>query len=478
MNVRVRFAPSPTGKLHLGNARVAAFNWLFARSHDGTFVLRIEDTDREREARGSEADIVRDLAWLGLDWDEGPDVGGPCGPYRQSLRAASHLRAVETLVASGSAYPCFCEKGVAGEHNRDRRYPGTCRGLDADERNQRLLGGAPHAVRFASPRAGVVRVADAVAGNIEFPATDVDDFVLRRRDGGFTYNFAAAVDDADMRITHVIRGSGHLSNTPKQVLILRALGAPEPIFAHLPTVLGPDGSRLAKRRGATPVRELRDAGYPPDAVLNYLSLLGWSHPGDREILTRAELIGSVGLDRVDSAAVRHDPAKLRWLSAKHVATDGLSELAAKVEVFIERGRKHPVGVEWLATVDALRSRLATYGDINKSLEILYPTDEAAASRARQLATVDRADREVVVAVRSAVDVEATWDRAGNDVGVRAQVLGETVRSVGQTLGMKGAKLFHPLRRALIGMERGPEIGRILSALGRAETLRRLDEALG
>ena len=476
MSVRVRFAPSPTGRLHLGNARIAAFNWLFARAAGGAVVLRIEDTDQVRQAEGSEAGIMADLSWLGLDWDEGPDVGGPHGPYRQSQRASIHTRALRSLLSSGAAYPCFCEEDAATATS-ERRYPGTCRGLDPEERNRRLASGTPHAVRFASPRRGTVRVADAVVGNIDFPAPDVDDFVLRRRDGGFTYNFAVAVDDAEMSITHVVRGSGHLSNTPKQALVLRALGATEPTFAHLPTVLGPDGRRLAKRRGAPPVSELRDAGYPPDAVLNYLSLLGWSHPDGRETLTRAELVGSVGLERVDGAAVRLDPAKLRWLSAKHIATEGLADLANRVDAFVEEGRPRPEGMEWLATVDALRSRLACYGDINRCLEVLYPADEAAASRARR-ALADQSDREVVASTRLAVGVESVWDATGIDVSGRAEALGAVVRSVGRSLGLRGPKLFHPIRRALIGAPQGPEIGRILAALGRDETLRRLDDALG
>ena len=247
-SVRTRFAPSPTGRMHLGNARIATFNWLFARRSGGAFIVRIEDTDRERQVAGAEAGILEDLAWLGLDWDEGPDRGGARGPYRQSERIESHREALDVLVRNGHAFACFCPPGTGIV---ERRYAGPCRELDAETRAMRLARGDGHVVRFASPRRGAVRVRDAALGGAtSFPAADIDDFVLRRRSGGHTYNFAAAVDDLHMRITHVIRGSGHLSNTPKQVLVLRALGARPPVYAHLPTVLGPDGGRLATRHGA------------------------------------------------------------------------------------------------------------------------------------------------------------------------------------------------------------------------------------
>jgi len=285
VSVRTRFAPSPTGRLHLGNARIAVFNWLFTRHHGGAFVLRIEDTDVERNVAGAEGAIMEDLRWLGLEWDEGPDVGGPVGPYRQSARTLRYLAAVRCLVKAGCAYRCYCSEKelVADQENVGKgrpvqRYSGRCRHLTPEQREAYEAAGRSWVVRFAVPELDHIEILDEVHGAISFPMKDIDDFVILRSDGRVTYNFAVVVDDMEMEITHVIRGAGHLPNTPKQVLLFDALGAPRPAYAHLPTVLAPDGGKLSKRAGARPVAWYREDGYPPDAVVNYLSLLGWSHP--------------------------------------------------------------------------------------------------------------------------------------------------------------------------------------------------------
>lgn len=476
MTVRTRFAPSPTGRLHLGNVRAAAFNWLLARQKGGAFILRIEDTDVGRNVAGGEASIIEDLQWLGLDWDEGPDIGGPHGPYRQSERDASYGRAVEKLVASGAAYPCFCSEEAleeeAEEFSEGRtalRYSGRCRALTAAERARRVSAGERHVIRFAVP-AGVsaIDIQDEIFGRIAFPTSDIDDFVLRRSDGRVTYNFAVVVDDIEMEITHVVRGVGHLSNTPKQALLFDAFGLSRPVFGHLPTVLGPDGKKLSKRLGATGVAELRSHGYPPDGVLNYLSLLGWSHPEEKEVLTRSELIASIGLDRVGKSDTQLDLEKLRWVAAQHLAKEPLAELAAHVRPYVDLGRFPGADQNLEGVVDTLRTRLSTYADINLHLGLLYPPEDESLEKRRALGA-DPAVRAVLQTVR---------DRLASLPGWEAVTLDQAVRAAGADAGAKGAALFHPVRVLLIGSEKGPDLGKILAAIGRPEALRRFDQALG
>lgn len=475
VTVRTRFAPSPTGRLHLGNVRAAAFNWLLARHHGGAFVLRLEDTDADRNVPGSEEAIYEDLRWLGLDWDEGPDIGGPHAPYKQSERAAKYERGAAKLLDAGRAYPCFCteaelagEAEVVGEGRTALRYSGRCRRLSAAERERRLASGEPHVIRFAVPEElTVAEVEDEVFGSISVPASDIEDFVLCRSDGRPTYNFAVVVDDVDMAITHVVRGVGHLSNTAKQALLFDALSVARPVFAHLPTVLGPEGRKLSKREGATAVASLRAEGFPPDAVLNYLSLLGWSHPEEREVLGRAELVEAISLGRVGRSDTRMDPEKLRWVSSQHLAAEDSATLAAHVLPFIDADRFPAALDRPEAVVGALRSRLSTYGDVNEHLSLLFP-DEAAAAVGRAMAS-EGAARGVLGAVRARLGDVEEWT---------AEALDRMVREAGRDAGARGAELFHPVRAALIGSESGPDLGKILAAIGRSEALRRMDEALG
>jgi len=476
VTVRTRFAPSPTGRLHLGNVRAAAFNWLLARRHGGEFIVRIEDTDTERNVAGGEEAILEDLRWLGLHWDEGPDIGGPHGPYRQSERDEAYATALARLLEAGAGYPCFCsqeelseEAEEYGEGRTALRYSRKCRGLSEAERADRVERGEPHVVRFAVPD-GVdsVDVMDDIFGSISTPVSDIDDFVLRRTDGRVTYNFAVVVDDVDMRISHVVRGVGHLSNTPKQALLFDALGEARPVFAHLPTVLGPDGRKLSKRHGAAAVADLRAEGYPPDAVLNYLSLLGWSHPEEKEVLTREELTASIGLDRVGRSDTQLDVEKLRWVAAQHLAAESNAELAEHVRPFVATDR-YPAASDRLEEVlDTLRTRMATYGDINEHLPLLYPSESDVGPRRAELGS-NTETRKVLVSVREALDMTGEWS---------AEALDKAVRAAGAAVDAKGAGLFHPVREVLIGCEKGPDLGKILSAVGREEALRRFDRALG
>jgi nondiscriminating glutamyl-tRNA synthetase len=327
--VRTRFAPSPTGSLHVGNARIAVLNWLLARKHEGAFILRIEDTDAERNVPGAEAGVLADLRWLGLDWDEGPGDGagnrGERGPYRQSERLEIYQAHAEILRRAGHAYPCFCsaerleaQRAEALVRGENPGYDGTCRSLAPEAAAALQREGRPAVLRFRTPEAGTIRVQDAVRGAIDFAAAEVSDFVLLRSDGSPTYNFAVVVDDVLMDVTHVIRGSGHLSNTPRQILLFHALERPAPTFAHVPTVLGPDRQKLSKRHGAAALADYRAEGIHPDGLLNYLSLLSWSSPSGDEVLTRERLIQEISLERIGVADAIFDRTKLLWLSARHI----------------------------------------------------------------------------------------------------------------------------------------------------------------
>ncbi|MBI4589276.1 MAG: glutamate--tRNA ligase, partial [Candidatus Rokubacteria bacterium] len=355
--VRVRFAPSPTGHLHVGGARTALFTWLFARRHRGVFILRIEDTDRSRSTEESISFILEALTWLGLDWDEGPPTPG----YRQTERMEIYKAHAERLLAEGEAYRCVCPpaeleaaRKAAQARGETFRYSGKCR--DAD-----VPAAVPHALRLRIPFSGRTLVHDLIHGTVTFEHSQLDDWILVRTDGTPTYNFCVVVDDVTMKITHVIRGNDHLSNTPKQILCYQALGYPVPAFAHIPMILGPDRSRLSKRHGATSVLAFRDAGFLPEAMLNYLARLGWSH-GDQEIFSREELIRHFDLAHVGSAGAVFDGAKLEWLSNHWMKRLPAGRLADDLVPFLERaGLPVPADRAWLARVaETLKERASTY----------------------------------------------------------------------------------------------------------------------
>ena len=340
-DVRVRFAPSPTGKLHIGGARTAIYNWAFARANGGTFILRIDDTDPTRSTDENTQIILRAMRWLGLDWDEGPEVGGEHGPYAQTERLDLYRAAAQKLWDEGRAYPCFCtpeklaEDRAAAQARKDpfQGYQRTCRNIDPAEARARIDAGEPYVLRIKVPEdRGDVVIHDAVHGEVTFNARELDDFVIFLSDGTPTYNFATVVDDAMMGITHVIRGDDHLSNTPRQVMVYEALGAPVPTFAHISMILGADGKKLSKRHGATSVEEYRDQGYLPDAFVNYLALLGWSLDGETTIVPRDVLASKFSLDHVSKNPATFDPKKLDWIQAEYIRTMTDKEFADKIMV--------------------------------------------------------------------------------------------------------------------------------------------------
>ena len=359
--MRVRFAPSPTGQLHVGNARTALFNWLLAHGKDGTLVLRIEDTDTERSTRESELGILEDLRWLGLHWDEGPDVGGAHGPYRQSERLHLYASYANELLGGSHAYHCFCspaqleaDRQADLAAGRPPKYRGTCRNLPSTEVKRRVGAGERPVIRLRVPEDVEVSFQDLVRGEVTFSSEVIGDPVLVRSDGRPAYNFAVVVDDALMEITHVIRGEDHISNTPRQVLLYQALGFAPPAFAHLALVMGPDHTPLSKRHGATSVAEFRARGFLPEALTNYLALLGWSPGGDQELLPVDEMARRFAIEDVGHSAGVFDPEKLAWMNRQYMKVATPARVCAEsARYFLSRGylrRRSEEAMEFLASL--------------------------------------------------------------------------------------------------------------------------------
>ncbi len=467
MTVRVRFAPSPTGQLHVGNVRTALFNWLFARQQGGHFILRIEDTDLERSRQEYEATLLEDLRWFGLDWDEGPDVGGAYGPYRQSERVDIYRRSARELVESGRAYPCFCteedlsrERAQAVAEHRPYTYSGRCRQLSANEVAHRLQAKTPHTIRFRV-RPGLVAWDDLVHGRIEWSADLIGDFVILKSDGWPVYNFAVVVDDRLMRITHVIRGDGHLPNTPRQLLLYEALQAPPPLFAHLSTVLGPDGTKLSKRHGATSLGEFREKGYVPEALFNYLALLGWAPPeGQGEILSRTDLLALFRLERVSKAPAIFDITKLNWMNRTYIKAMPREKLVDAASLYLEKaGRIGPERDEnmraWLGSVvEAVITHLDTLSDIVTHTSVIFEYDLEAARAVPEIAHL--------LGSEEALEVLRLLDE---ELAKETTLTRETFRAacarVSQRTGRKGRALLHPLRLALTARPSGPELDKLI-----------------
>lgn len=448
---RTRFAPSPTGSLHVGNARIAVLNWLFTRRHEGCFVLRIEDTDIERNVTGAEAGIRHDLLWLGLDWDEGPGRGA-YGPYRQSERGHSYQRFAARLRESGHAYPCFCS-GDVSEEAVERRERCECASLPAESAAARTAA-EPHTLRFRVPDAQTIVIEDAVRSRVEFASQEIADFVLLRSDGRPTYNFAVVVDDIEMHISHVIRGVGHLSNTPRQALLFDALQAPRPVFAHVPMILGPDRQKLSKRHGAAGMAEYRAQGYHPDGLLNYLSLLSWSSPSGDEVLTREQLIDEISLERIGVADAMFDPAKLSWLSARHIERMPLDELVEAVRPFVDRARFDLDDVRLRVAVAATRTHYATFADVNDQLAAFFAEDGAGIAEGHP----------VITTARSVLSQVSAWTE---------DALRGALKDISRASGVKGRELYEPLRLALTGREHGPPLAAVLLVQGREAVLESL-----
>ncbi|MGD8868601.1 MAG: glutamate--tRNA ligase [Gemmatimonadales bacterium] len=469
---RVRFAPSPTGFLHVGGARTALFNWLFARHEGGAFVLRIEDTDRERSRPELTDGILDGLMWLGLDWDE--------GPYHQVDDLERHAADVQRLLQRGAAYHCFCSperleqlREKARAEGTAAAYDGHCRQLGVAEAARRAEAGEPYTVRFRMPH-GVTEWDDGVAGRTRFRNSDVEDFILLRSDSTPTYNLAVVSDDVAMRITHVIRGADHISNTPKQIQIYRALAAPEPSFSHVPLILGPDGKRLSKRHGATAVGEYRQRGYLPAAMNNFLALLGWSPGDDREVMDLDELVERFTLGGINRKPAVFDQEKLDWLNGQYIASTPGARLAARIGPRLaEKG---------IATTEELESRPEWITEVLDAVKVRARTLVGLAELARPF-FAGRLDYEPQAVAKHWKDRQATGERLRDLAVVLAKVepwdeeaLEAALRELAERLGIGAGKLIHPTRVALTGCAVSPGIFEVMRLMGREVVLDRIAAA--
>ena len=469
---RVRFAPSPTGYLHVGGARTALFNWLFARGRGGIFVLRIEDTDRDRSSEEMTRAILEGMQWLGLDWDE--------GPYHQADGFERHRDAALRLLDEGYAYRCFCtaeelqaRRSSAGGTQEEFRYDRCCLSVAVDEAARRAAEGEPFTVRFRVPE-GTTGWVDAVHGEMRFRNADIEDFIVLRSDRTPTYNLAVVSDDVEMRISHVVRGDDHLSNTPKQILLYNALGAEVPTFAHLPMILGPDGKRLSKRHGATAVGEYAQQGILPQALINFLALLGWSPGEDREIMSQEEMIALFSIDRINKKSAVFDPAKLEWMNGQHLSLlSGPALLELATPDLIAQGLTTQEEIEdrrdWFADLmELLKPRARRVEDLARQARAyLSPRVEfeadAVAKHWKEPATVAQRLREV----QAAIGELSPWEPAAIE---------NELRAVADRLGLGFGKLVHPLRLALTGAAVSPGIDQVIAIMGPSRVSQRIDQA--
>jgi nondiscriminating glutamyl-tRNA synthetase len=467
--MRVRFAPSPTGQLHVGNARTALFNWLLARGSGGTFILRIEDTDAERSSRESDAAIMRDLHWLGLDWDEGPDTGGAHGPYRQSERLHLYQSYATELLSADAAYYCFCstaqldiDRQEALAAGRPARYAGTCRRLSSEQAASRIAAGERPAIRFRVPEERDVVFTDAVRGDVRFQTDVIGDPVIVRADGSPAYNFAVVIDDALMEVTHVVRGEDHISNTPRQILMYEALGFTPPTFAHLSMVMGPDHSPLSKRHGATSVAEFRSKGYLPEALVNYLALIGWSPGGGDELLPIDELARRFTLEGVGHSAGVFDEEKLAWANRHYLKIADPVRLAKlALPYFNDAGvpmTPDTSGLDFLASAIAMASAsVDRLNQVPPRMAFLFHYDAAAALRDEHVLAEMRGEgaRSVVGALAEELASAPRLDR---------DRFREMANRVKARTSQKGRALFHPIRVVLTGRAEGPELDLAVPAI--------------
>ncbi len=476
--VRVRFAPSPTGYLHVGGARTALFNWLFARRHGGTFVLRIEDTDAERSSWEMVSGIVDGLRWLGLDWDEGPDIGGPHAPYFQSERLDRYRDRAHALVAEGRAYYCYCspeeiqrKRGDAESRGEAWTYDRAC--LKRSEAELAQLAGAPRAVRFLVPP-GETTFTDLVRGTITFDNANIEDFVVLRSDSQPTYHLSVVVDDVEMDITHVVRGDDHISNTPKQVLLYKAFERTPPRFAHVPLILGPDKKRLSKRHGATSVMEYHRLGYLPEAMVNFLALLGWSPGGDREVFSRDELVQLFTLEGISGGNAVFNPDKLDWFNQQHIARLPPKELLARI-----KDRLRDAGL-WR---DTLETDEAPW--IERVLELLKPRvrklDQLVDELRPFLAASPDIDEAAAAKHLSDPKVAPLLIRFADQLTALEPfdppTIEQALRATADAAGVKAAALIHATRVAVTGRAVSAGLFDVLALLGRSRVVDRLRGAL-
>ena len=479
--MRVRFAPSPTGPFHIGGARSALFNWLLARKTGGKFVLRIEDTDLERSSRESEENIKNALRWLGISWDEGVDAGGEYGPYRQTERLKIYADYTERLLASGKAYRCYCTDEELESERQDLmakgqtpRYLGKCQHLSAAEETRLAAEGRKYTIRFRVPENQSITFHDAVRGTVSFDSNGIGDFVIVKSDGLPVYNYAVVLDDALMHITHVIRAEEHLSNTPRQILIYEALGLTLPVFGHISLILGKDRSKMSKRHGATSVDQYRELGYLPEAVVNFLALLGWAPPGEQEIFSSEELIRLFSLEHVAKNPAVFDIDKLNWINSHYLKKLDIATLTDMAMPHLRQaglieGELSAEKLAWVRqVVEAVREYVSFAAQIPEHAAVFFQD------------AVEMENDETAAILRDP-DILGVMDAFLSRIADMDPLTGEqvhaTLKAIGKELKLGGKKVFMPVRVALTGKMHGPELATLIPLLGVARTTARIKNSM-
>lgn len=477
-SMKVRFAPSPTGPFHIGGARSALFNWLLARKEKGTFVLRIEDTDLARSTRESEENIKASLQWLGMNWDEGIDVGGNNGPYRQTERLDLYKEVTQRLLDEGKAYECYCtpeELDAVRQDQMDRgetpKYNGHCEHLDEETKAKYIAEGRKPTIRLRVPLNKTYAFDDMVRGHVSFESNGVGDFVIVKSDGIPVYNFAVVMDDHMMGITHVIRAEEHLSNTPRQMAIYEALGWEVPKFGHISLILGKDHKKMSKRHGATAVEQYKNMGYLPEAIINFLALLGWSSPEEKEIYSVEELIQQFSMDHVSKNPAVFDIDKLNWINFHYMQNLSTDELVDILLPQLQKAGFVPANVSVkdrakVAEIGELYRKHLSYGE--QIIELARPLYEAAPELTEEMQGVLSQDTSKTV-------LEAYRAKLENAPEDTAEYYKAAIKEVQKETGIKGKDLYMPLRIALIGAMHGPDIGGLVHSMGKTEAISRLSQ---
>ncbi|TFD98487.1 glutamate--tRNA ligase [Jeotgalibacillus salarius] len=479
-DIRVRYAPSPTGHLHIGNARAALFNYLFARSHNGTFIIRVEDTDTKRNIEGGEESQLEYLKWLGIDWDESIDVGGDYGPYRQSERNDLYKKHYDDLLERGLAYKCYCteeelEAEREGQIARSEmpRYSGKCRNLTDDERAALEAEGRKPSIRFAVPQSKTYTFNDIVKDDVSFESDGIGDFVIVKKDGIPTYNFAVAVDDHYMKISHVLRGDDHISNTPKQLMIYEAFGWEIPKFGHTTLIVNEERKKLSKRDGSIIqfIEQYKDLGYQPDALFNFIALLGWSPKGEDELFSKEELIERFDADRLSKSPAVFDTKKLEWMNNQYMKNLDLDEVVALSTPHLEEAGKiqkdrTPEQEEWVRKLVGLYQEQMSYGAEIVALSELFFKDEIAYDEEASAVLAEEQVPEVMAELSRQLEALENFEAAE---------IKKAIKAVQKETGHKGKKLFMPIRVAATGQTHGPDLPSAIEVLGKEKVLTRLSK---
>lgn len=480
--VRVRFAPSPTGPLHIGGARSALFNYLFAKQNGGDFILRVEDTDLERSSRESEENIKDSLKWLGITWNEGIDVGGPNGPYRQTERLDIYNQAITQLLKDGNAYHCYCseeeieaERQALSAKGELPRYLGKCRCLTPEQKEQYEKEGRKPVVRFRVPAHQVVTINDMVRGTVNFETDGIGDYIIVKSDGIPTYNFAVVMDDSQMDITHVIRGEEHLSNTPRQILIYNALGLEVPKFAHISLILGKDRSKMSKRHGSVSVVAYQKQGYLPEALVNFLALMGWAPEGEEEIFTMEQLVEKFSLDRVSKSPAVFDVEKLKWINGYYIRQEPVERIKKLAIPYLQEAGfiGENISAEedaWaLLAIETLRNYLSYIEDIKERLpmfmgrNVVFENDEAKAVLTEET-------------VPTVIGLFAKKVQEADEINPDA--VKTIFKEIRKETKLGGKQVFMPIRVALTGQMHGPDIDKLAAILGKEIVVARLQDSAG